>query len=354
MKNLFPSARYEARRILLSDLLINTSIFALVALFAFTLAPRFGLVPSYLLALAALIPLQSGYGVLKSLFTICGRLKTQARFEIATSILMFAMGAIGCKVAGISGLIAGLMIYAVLKSILAWSITRKFWPPGSDKPVIDEAPEKSIEWGFASVFRNGLASGASNLDVLLLNSALGPEKAALYKIAKSLATIPSRFAAPIWSSTRPILLRAWHDRDVMRLERSISRPALMLLALLVGGAPIAWFAGPFLLGLYGTQYSQGRLVFLFLLIGNWIWSSCTGWVNFWIIITESRKLGIAIHLALFFATFLVGYFFNQTATRMAGGICGAFATISMVCWLLFMSRLRTLASEPGKGQQPDG
>jgi O-antigen/teichoic acid export membrane protein len=343
MKNQFSLARYEARRVIFSDLVINTVIFILILLFAYTLGARFGLEPTYLTLLAALIPLQSGYGVLKSLFTISGNLKSQARFETAMSLLMFALGALGCTLGGIPGLIIGFLIYAFLKTCFAWLVTRNFWPPTSDSHPDLKETGKSIEWGFASLFRNGLASGSANLDIILLNMALGPEKAALYKIAKSLATIPSRFSAPIWSSTRPPLLRAWHNRDISFLKKSISHPALLLLALLVVGIPIAWFTGPFLLGLYGSQYSQGRLVFLLLFIGNWLWVSCTGWVSFWIIITESQKWGIVIQIALILAILFVGHFYNQSDTHMAAGICGVYAAISVVCWVMFLSQMRTLA-----------
>ncbi len=334
----FAKARRQSKNILLTDLKINTVVFCALALFGVFFANSFGLVSAYVIVLALSIPLQSGYGAFKGLFIASARLKEQALFEAVFAITQSILCMVACAYFGVLGLIYGIVFSSGFKNWIAWRRTERFWPKSI--PSIEEGSDiddRKADWGWMSLVRNAFLSGSANIDLILINYHLGPQSTAIFKVAKSLASLPIRLSTPIWSSLRPEILADFEQGNVTCVRQKIRKVALWIL---IGGIfclPIALLVAPWVLSLYGDSYSEGASTLLVLVLGIGIWSCCTGWFSFWVIIQNSPRLGVFIYGGLFTAMMTGGFFFGKSSLAMAVVVTASFFAVSAACWFMFES-----------------
>jgi O-antigen/teichoic acid export membrane protein len=195
---------------------------------------------------------------------------------------------------------------------------------------------------------------AGQIDLVVLNAVAGAEAIAVYKIAKSLSTIPVRATAPLWSALRPRLLAAWHAGRPRRVLELVGLPALgMLGAMLLAAAPVVMLA-PWLIGrVYGAEYATAAVPFLHLVWGTLLFQSLTGWFGFWVIIAEQRTAGTLVY-ALYLALLAIGaaVYGRHGSAQMALAVAVASGLSSVVCWALFVARTRALGAS-ARGELAD-
>ena len=114
-----------ARRLERQDLLLFILVYLGFVPVAAGLARVAGLELPLLLGLGLALPVQAGYGVSKSLFIATGRLRAQAGFETIFWGVHVVVGVAGVLLAGIPGLVAGGVVGALAKTLVARRMT---WP----------------------------------------------------------------------------------------------------------------------------------------------------------------------------------------------------------------------------------
>ena len=239
------AARLCANRIIKLDLMIYFIVYALTIIFSILISHFMKFNYLYLIGLALQIPVQIGYGAYKSIFISANKIREQAIFEIKYSLTYFLLSMIGVYFLGIPGLIAAFAVSAFLKNMSARSITYRWWIP--------------IEswWNFSmnSMLRNLFTSSANQVDVLMISAFQGAESTAIYKVARSLSSLPVRIIAPVWSALRPRMMYAINSRNNKQLLKLITVPAALMLGILVISIiPIYFFAGDMIVKIYGKNY----------------------------------------------------------------------------------------------------
>lgn len=341
------SARLFSKAIIRIDKYLNWILCILLACLAFIASSSLNLNPSYLLLLSLTIPAQIGYGLYKSLFIVSSRLRQQSLFEINFAAIQITTGIIGVLTLGIYGLIISTVITAFAKTLIARKITEKWWPGESTE---DSHLHKDVDiknwWrdSIHSVVRNSFFSGSNQIDIILLNAFRGSETVALYKIAKTLSSIPIRLAAPIWSALRPRMLHSWNRGDRKKIVKLILIPASLMLCFLPVMLVLSWLYGrEFIIHVYGSEYALAITPFFFLLVGAWIFNVSTGWYRFWILIVKERLSSTNISGLQFFMLLALGISYGSHSIQsMAQVIAVSMTLISLICWYELFRKLRRL------------
>lgn len=320
-------AKFLERR----ELYWNFGIYVLLLMLIWPLHTIFSIDPTLLAVLGLSIPAQSGYGVAKSVFISAGRLRLQSAFEIAWCISYLSMTIPLTLLFGLYGFVWAAVAAALLKTGVGRWLTRRLWPPSSVR--IPDLKPPTISLSAQSVLRNLCSGIAAQADVLILGASASKETVATYKVARTLANMPSRIAGPVWSLLRPRLLEALRLNDDRRFRRLIVIPGLGFILIGVTASPILWYGSETLVvGLYGDLYQSSVNLFLMLFIGTWLFGAATGWIGF-VAVVAKRKLfttALFVLLALFVvsAAFLAG----DSATYMAIGVASAMGLVSLLAW----------------------
>jgi O-antigen/teichoic acid export membrane protein len=341
----FGDARRAAARVFRQDVIIQTTAFFLLIVLALGLRSVYPLDVWIVTGLAAGIPAQIGYGVYKSIFISSGRLKDQAMFESATVLAQSALGAAGVLLAGIAGLVVGQVAGTGLKNLLAWAWTRRWWPDletSGSNSVVSCGNWRAFT--ILSLLRNSFVHASSHLDVLILNGTVNPGAVAVYKVARSLAAVPVRVAQPLWVAVRPTMMLALAQRRPEQVRRLIVLPAVgMLGALAFAIWPLSRFGGEIVTRLYGNDYAAAGTPFVLLMVGTWIFGSVTGWLGFWVVVSEERRSGTWIFgLLLGLIAFIGGLYGSSSPIRMAIAVAASMVLTSAVAWLLLARSLDRL------------
>jgi O-antigen/teichoic acid export membrane protein len=169
----------------------------------------------------------------------------------------------------------------------------------------------------------------------------GASAVAIYKVAKTLSSLPVRMIGPLWVALRPKMMQVWYARSKQRMLKLVATPSVLILTVLVlVFIPIKSTADDLILFLYNKSYVAGTVTFLTLLIGTWIFGAATAWFNFWIIISEEKIAGILAYGFLLVSIISTGFLYGrQSIEHMAIAVCASMIVTSIFCWLIFLKKL---------------
>jgi O-antigen/teichoic acid export membrane protein len=265
------------------------------------------------------------------------------RVELLYVVLHIAMSYVGFLVWGVHGLALAAALAALTKTLLARAACRSF----TREVEVQSAPLRinTTRAGLYSIVRNGLSNGLSNLDVILLGQAQSPDVVALYKVGKSLASLPIKASFPLWRVLQPRLLSAIHAGDRVRERRVVLTGSIGFGLLLVAMLPfILWFGADLIALTFGEGFRGAFGYFLILMVGVWLFNGMAGWFAFWSVVTESQVYGIAVY-AVAFLLLLVGgvSVAADSAERMAVLVSTSMMVAAGLAYLglFFQSRART-------------
>jgi O-antigen/teichoic acid export membrane protein len=346
------------RHLLIQDALITGTGFVLFAIIGALVAHLFGADPWMVVALACAIPLQINFGVRKNLFLLNNRLREQARWEVVFWSSQIVLGVIMIPWLGAWGFVVTVVLGAAMKNAYAHWMTRPYWAP-IGAALVGELPAGTPRTvrisGLHSVLRNMLSNAATNVDLLLLSLTGHPEIVGLYRVARTLANVPVKIAAPLWLVLRPRLLAAYQVDDHGRFCRIVLAAAVVFAAGSAVVAGIAWMiGGPVLAQVYGPSYTASLPPLLILIIGSSVFGAVTGWLSFTMIISSRKSLGtalFALQLILIGAGGLL--IAGGTATGMALAVAGCNVIVSAVAWWALLSGRFRHAAVAGPEAKPN-
>jgi O-antigen/teichoic acid export membrane protein len=325
--------RALAREMIVHDLRLYGVAFALLVAFAWASHDLLGVDPVLVTILAFVIPAQAGFGVFKSYFVIFNKIGESVRYEFAYAALLGLLNMVGALMAGAYGLAVSLVIAMLVKSYMARASTRTFVPASSASAGADASPMLTGE-GSLSVLRNVFSNALNQVDVLVLGAFQRPELVAVYKVGKSLASIPIKVGMPAWRFLQPRLLDAVHSGNRRREAAIIVAGSFVLAATLIVVAPVAYLVGePFLAWVYGEQYRGAFAPFLVLLVGVWAFHGVGGWFKFWVVVEPSRKLGVWFY-GMALVVVIVGALAIGRTSAMAMAYVAA-GTMILMCLLSY-------------------
>jgi hypothetical protein len=339
----FDQVRTAAAALERQDVRWTAMVFLLLALAGLAFSKLARLEALILVPLTLSIPAQAGYGVSKTLLIISGAIQVQARFEVAFSLTLLILGTIGALSFGAAGVVAAVVCANVAKTLLARKLARAAIP-AENEPTPNE-PANFVERDTAesvfSVTRGILVGASEHTDTLLLNAFLGPQAAGIYRLAKSLATLPGRIAAPVWSALRPRIAKTWSVGLRAEQFRVVAKPAAaMLLAMLVAAPLLLLYADPLITAIYGADSASAARPFLVLLIGAWIYQGATAWYRVTMLIERANLLSTAIFLGSWLWIVGLGVVIGrQSPLYMAIVVAGAYVLTSVMCWVTSFFRI---------------
>lgn len=322
-------AKFLRRR----EIVWNVATYGAIVLLAWPLQMFMNFEPILIVILGLTIPVQSGYGVAKSIFISSGRIKLQALFEVAYSATLFGLTALLVPHYGVTGAVWTFVIVAAAKTAIAYSITNKLWPEHDPKNRPLRPPSRGLSGH--SIARNAAKNLAAQGDVLVLGIAALPEAIAVYKVARTLANLPTRVAGPVWSVLRPKLLSAIREKDYTRIRRLLLVPGLCFVFIGVVIIVPVWLGAESFIGWsYGEAYIGAGKLLTILLIGTWIFGAVTGWLNFALVVSANKRLGSVMMVILAISVVSTSYLAKGNTLGVAGGVSASLVVISVAAWIL--------------------
>jgi O-antigen/teichoic acid export membrane protein len=287
----------------------------------------------YLALMTLCIPFQAGFGVSKAIFIVSGELKKLSLLEIINSIFSVIVFLILIFKFGAIGFVLGVPVVALFKNILISHFANKLWPSNAlaDKNVKSAYPHLS----FHSILRNIFLNISSQADIILLGFLGARESVAIYKVAKTLANIPSRIASPIWAALRPKMLDAVRPGNQRSFRKLFLYPASVFLFLLIPLFALSFFIfQPFVQHAYGKDYLQAFYPFLVLFLGSWIYNAVSGWMSFMVIISPYKKIMTGFMGCFAISVVLVSTIFYGNLIHFACAISLVSTMMSLICWAI--------------------
>ncbi len=335
-KDEFPRARGYARYLVRRELRWNIIAAALLGLAALLLGEQLEIDAWLIAALALAIPLQASYGVSKTLFIVAGRLRQQAAFEISHSVSYCALALALVPAFGVPGFVVAYLFMTLAKTLVAGWWVRRFWPSGLQAPAL-KPPALGLS-GF-SLARSVSVNVSQQADVILLGLFASKEGVALYKVARTVASLPTRLAGPVWAVLRPRVLACLRANDLVEVRRLLRWPALALFALGMLALPIAYaWLDDLLALLYGAQYAASAPMALLLLAGVWLLFGVSGWLVFIAVITANKLLATSLFVSQAVLVLLAALVARGDGLLLAGLSAGAMALIAAFAWLTLYAK----------------
>jgi O-antigen/teichoic acid export membrane protein len=290
----------------------------------------------FYVAFGAAIALQSGFGTSKAVFIVTDHVRAQAWFELGYSASAFVATSAAVATWGVNGFLGAAVVLAICKAEAARRITRA-WVPAAPT---HEGPLEFNALSMPSLLRNAFTQVANQGDVLILGLLAPKESVALYKVSRTLATVPGRAAGPLWSVLRPRFVRHLGTGQAGALRREVVRPATGLAIAGVVAAPLALMvAAPALDWIYGPAYAAAASVMLILLVGNWLLAGVTGWLGTISIMSADKRVSLGIYSLLAIAicggSTLAAGDLVMTATAVATAMAGAAVLAWGWLWVSF-------------------
>lgn len=305
-----------ARKIVRYDLLLYVFTFLLLSLVAWVAHRFLEFNPLLFVILALKIPAQAGFGVYKGYFTIFDKVTEMGRYEFVCVVALACLNLAGVLLGGIYGLAVSMVMAMVMETYLAFLFTKSYLP-AVEQGVTSPSSRMQTTFtreGIFPVVRNLFFNGFNQIDILLLGVFQKPEIVAVYKVGKSLASLPIKIAFPVWRYLQPKLMEAIQTGDTRKEKRVILAGAGILGAVMFCFLPLVLFGGESaIVFLYGEDFADAFKHFLILLIGIWAFHGVAGWFKFWVVVTHSRLHGIGVYAAAFFLTILLGAIFGSVS-----------------------------------------
>jgi O-antigen/teichoic acid export membrane protein len=334
------AARSLVKQLRREELRWNIVVGIVLAFIAVILSSALCLDAVLAITLGLVIPLQSGYGVSKAVIVVADRIKQQSLFEITLSLLTVLGIGVAVWQFGLAAAVAGYLSIALIKTFWAhvWAnrLIRALCPIGVTRN--DEIKHHAFHGLSAiAVWRNACVAIASQADILMVGSALGNEGAALYRVAKTLAGLPARIVAPIWTVLRPRFLAALRKDEPSALVRLVSVPGIVLFVLGMLAYPLLATGAPTLIEvIFSVAYRDAAESMLILAIGTWIFSGVTGWLGFLAIIVDRKRATTALFTINTLIIVLAGVLVRDDIRSMALAVCTAslITSAGAWCWLI--------------------
>lgn len=297
--------------------------------------------PLLLSILALTIPAQIGYGAYKSLFFVHNQMPRLGRTELTYALVLTASSLAGLLVGGIYGLAAGSVVAALAKTVVARNGSRQFTRSDGDPTAAPPRLDLSRDSAY-SIARNALANGMTQIDLILLSQVQSPEAIALYKVGKSLTSIPIKLAFPLWRMLQPQIMAAIRADDRRLERRAVMTGTLGFGLLMVVVLPLALLFGDDLIALaYGAPFRGAFVYFLILMVGAWLFNGVAGWFSFWCVVGKSQVFGILVYAVAFLLVLLGGVFWGMTSPEhMAYVVSGSMVVAATLAYLSLYFQLR--------------
>ena len=272
----------------------------------------FGSIPSsgqsglFIVALASAIPCQVLYGYRRSIFILSNQIKSQSLFEINSSFLSLLIAILLIRIFGAWGFVLSIVFSAAIKNTLSHLYTKDLAFArdlssslihssftSSNSTIAGELRSLTVH----SLLRSLLSGASNNADVIFISIFSSQSIVGLYRVAKTLASMPAKISAPIWALTRPKLFETLRKNKRSSYIPLIIKHAFGLAILSVVMILASALMGPFLLNFfYGTKYDNSFAPMILLMVGSSFSLGITGWLGFVVIIASNKRLGTWLSL----------------------------------------------------------
>jgi O-antigen/teichoic acid export membrane protein len=296
-----------AMRMVRFDWILFLSTFLVIEAAIWTVRSRVGIDPWLVTILALMIPAQAGYGVYKSYFILLDKVTDMVRYEFTYALALASLNLIGLVGWGLYGLAVSMPVACVAKTYLAYRYTRKYVPEPSDMVAAESRVPSLTKLGFISITRNFFANALNQVDVILLGFLQKPEVVALYRVGKSLASLPTKVSFPVWRYLQPKFMEAIQSGHLARQRQiALSGAAVVLVVIVCLTPAVLIFGEDLLVSLYGEAYRGAFEHFLILSVGVCTFYGISGWFKFWAVLSNAQAFGIGVYATSVVAVVALG------------------------------------------------
>jgi O-antigen/teichoic acid export membrane protein len=198
--------------------------------------------------------------------------------------------------------------------------------------------------------RGGLLQLAQQMDIILLSALSAPNVVAGYKVARTIANVPTRIAAPAWVLVRRTLISSVHRGSAAELFVVLSTRSLVLIAALaLVVSPLFIWAEEILVLAFGAEFAPAAPALRVLLATGLIFGAGTGWSSFLGSIMKQKNTVISIYAAQVVVIGVSALFWPKLgATEMAVIFGASQLLVAASFWLLVLRSHRTSTAKSDK------
>lgn len=290
------------------------------------------------LILSLAIPFQCSYGVSKGILIASGDIKVQTTLEILYSSLSLILVPVLTLLYGVIGGSIGFAIMPAMKTLLAHYQTIKILENKESNKKYIHVRISSLS--LQSFLRSGLKNILIQSEILILGIFSSASSVSVYKIGRTLANISIRAADPIWSIARPKILHYISTENKKLLKNYLFKSALILFIfgyILI--FPLSYLYGEKIVSiLYGDIFRESFDVFLILFFGAWMYSGVTGWLNFTLVVSDNKKIGVYFLLTLNIFVAIGCYLSRGVLEYQSFSISAIYIFFSVAAWVIYFGK----------------
>lgn len=305
----------------------------------------------FFLILTLILPAQIGFGIAKSCFVIFDLIPLLVKYEILFSIIKITILVASYLMGDVYGLAVGYVITVAVKTVLAFLFVRKYIPNEQGQRQEGRSMKSELKDSLFSLSRGTLSNGVNQIDTLLLSIFFNSQGVGIYKVAKSLSSLPTKVSFPVWRYLQPKILNCTMREDHVGFRKLVLVGVLILGSVFGMMLPLVYFFGENLIVLlYGQEYLGSYVPFLILLIGIWAFNGMTGWFKIWAVVSKSQTVGLVSYVFLFFSMLFIGLNYGTRGSfEMAIGVSSTYIMFSVLItvYMIFAGKSvhRTLSSD---------
>jgi O-antigen/teichoic acid export membrane protein len=125
-----------------------------------------------------------------------------------------------------------------------------------------------LKSAFPILLMGGMFLANSNTDILMLGAMVGPEAAAVYKVATRGAELVLFALVVVNTPLAPVVARLYAADDRERLKRGVTKAARLTFVLGVGVAAVLILFGRWFLSIFGPAFVGGHIALDLLCVGQ--------------------------------------------------------------------------------------
>lgn len=241
---------------------------------------------------------------------------------------------------GAQGMLAGSVLVAGMNAALGSWWMHKHLPAGLEDTTPDYDKAEWQAMALPMFVLGGCQMWTGQMDLWLVGTLLGPERAGVYAISARIAEFATFGALVTSGVVAPLAADCWHAGDVPKLRRLVNKAARVNAVIAGAVILVAVLWGRAILSLFGIDFAEGYLPLVLLVIGKGVVAVAGAAVAVLLMAGGQRwvmgvmALSLALGLALNFG--LIGKY------GMAGAAAATsimLALCNVVLWACYQHRL---------------
>lgn len=299
---------FNVKNIFRTDWIVSSIVWFIVFTCSFLISKFSNYNNQILIIVSFSILAHIGYGIRKS-FLLMEESRRLESFELTWTFFSTILTISAAIKGNVSILAFTYVANSLLKNIICHWYVRNILIKNSQSNIYYK---EKLNDNIYAIIKSFINTANLQADLIVVSYVTTMNDVGIYKIAKTLSSIPLKIAFPFWRYHAPEIIKAASTNKIDELKVKINKTAIMLMGIfIVIIIPIGLFIDDLIIKLYGNDYLYAGTIFLILIVGSAFTESFGGWYRSWIITSIKQKQNIMMQLIGLIGIIVFGLFIGE-------------------------------------------